>query len=200
MFDKASTAGEPLNLKAVSRSFSGINQPNGAAYKKGSEPCSDVKRLRFGFMLRCIFSGHEGSVERKLAVERNSWSSTDCNSWPGAQINEVLRGPQDSRQISLMNLRSWRRRQIYPVPSRAEFRPLNPFAFAFEGLIIFHVASLALRHDKLPRRICWAKTVSHCGRKAADKNGQKKMKTMTTGRLDRIWLFKTSNNFFSRIS
>lgn len=161
-----------MNLKAVSRKFESINQPNGAAHKEGSKPGSDVKRLRFGFMLRCIFSGHEGSAERTLAVEWNSWSSTDCNLWPSDQINEVLRGPQDSRQISLMNLRSWRRRQNLSVPSRAEFRPLNPFAFAFEGLIICHVASLALRHDKLPRRICWAKTVSHCGRKAADKNGQ----------------------------
>lgn len=109
--------------------------------------------------------------------EWNSWRSTDCNSWPRSRTNEVLRGPKDSQQINLMNLRSWRRRQNEAVLSRAEFRPLNPFAFAFEGLIICHVAALAFRHDKLLRRICWARTVSHCGWKAADKNGQKKMKT-----------------------
>lgn len=115
-FDKTSTAGEPMNLKAVSWNFDGINQPNGAAHKKGKSSALTSKDFFLALCFVAYFRTWRLCGER-CWDERNSWSSTDCNSWPSAQINGVLKGPQDSRQISLMNLRSWRRRQNLSILS-----------------------------------------------------------------------------------
>lgn len=52
-----------MNLKAVSRNFDVINQPNGAAHKKEISFVLTSGDFVLVFMLRCIFSGHKGSVE-----------------------------------------------------------------------------------------------------------------------------------------